>query len=178
MVPASGAEPIETARLRLTPFSPADEELLLAMFHDDGVRRYLLDGKLVEPEWVRAEIEASLRRFAEGSLGIFVARTRDDGRVAGIAGFRPDHDPPVLELLYALYPAFWGQGLATEIARAMLVLAFEGRGHDAVRTAVDAPNLASIRVIEGLGMTFERRSTGAFGDMLHYQLPRASWKSA
>jgi RimJ/RimL family protein N-acetyltransferase len=163
---------VDTERLRLAPFAPADEDALLALYRDDHVRRYLLDGALVDRAWVRAEIEASQRRFAAGSLGIFAARVRDDDRLAGFAGFRPDHQPPVLELLYALLPAFCGRGLAAEMARAMLRLAFDGRGHDAVRAAVDVPNHASIRLLERLGMTVERTSPGAFGPMLHYVLPR------
>ncbi len=167
---------VETDRLRLSPFSPADEEILIAMFRDDHVRRYLLDGALVDRVWVRAEIEASAGRFAAGSLGLFLARSRDAGEVIGFAGFRPDHEPPVLEVMYALLPAFWGLGLATEMARVMLDLAFNAHGLEVVRAAVDVPNQASIRVLERLGMTIERRSPGAFGVMLHYALARADWK--
>src|SRR5262245_2880245 len=101
--------PFETDRLRLAPFARADEDVLFAMFRDAGVRRFLLDGALVDREWVRAEIEGSIRRFAEGSLGIFLGRGRGSDAPVGFAGFRPFRDPPVLELLYALYPAFWGR---------------------------------------------------------------------
>jgi len=95
-----------TERLRLQPFALADEDALYAMFRDDGVRRFLLDGVLVERDWVRAEIESSARRFAEGGLGIFLARKRNGDQPVGFAGFRPFREPPVLELLYGLYPAF------------------------------------------------------------------------
>src|SRR5262245_62065255 len=95
----SSDSPIWTERLRLRPFARPDEEDLLAMFRDDGVRRFLLDGKLVDREWVRAEIETSIRRFAEGSLGIFLAHDRSDDQAIGFAGFRPFREPPVLELL-------------------------------------------------------------------------------
>ena len=162
-----------TERLGLHPFTPADEDALYAMFRDDGVRRFLLDGKLVDRDWVRAEIEDSIRRFAEGSLGIFLARERPSDEPIGFAGFRPFREPPVLELLYGLYPAFWRRGLATEMARAMLALAFDRHGLDVVDTAVDAPNVASVRVLQRLGFGVVGSSPGAFGTTLHFRLTRA-----
>src|SRR5262245_61569405 len=144
------------------------------MFRDDGVRRYLLDGVLVDRDWVLAEIEGSVRRFAEGGLGIFLGVERNGDRPIGFTGFRPFREPPVLELLYGLYPAFWGRGLATEMARAMLTLAFDRHGLDVVDTAVDAPNTASVRVLERLGFSVVAESPGAFGTTLHFRLARSA----
>ena len=169
---------IWTERLRLRPFVRADEDVLLAMFRDDGVRRFLLDGKLVDRDWVRAEIETSIRRFADGGLGIFLAYDRSNDQPVGFAGFRPFREPPVLELLYGLYPAFWGCGLATEMGRAMLGLAFGRHGLDVVDTAVDAPNVASLRVLRHLGLSEVGRSPGAFGETLHFRLAGTEWDSA
>jgi ribosomal-protein-alanine N-acetyltransferase len=176
---------IRTDRLVLRPFAPADEDTLFAMFRDDGVRRFLLDGHLVDRDWVRGEIEGSMRRFAEGGLGIFLAREPShpalspstEGRVVdrpiGFAGFRPFREPPVLELLYGLYPAFWGRGLASEMSRAMIELAFDRRGLEVIDTAVDAPNVASVRVLRRHGFSEVGQSPGAFGATLHFRLTRA-----
>jgi len=164
--------PIATARLTLVPWARVDEEVLLGLLRDDGVRRFLLDGALVDRDWARAEIDASAARFAGGGLGLFLARLAGEGTAVGFAGFRPDHDPPVLELLYALLPAYWGQGLATEVGRAMLDLAFERVGHGVVHAAADEPNVDSLRVLRKLGFVEVRRSPGAFGPMLHFALAR------
>lgn len=170
---ARSSFPIETGRLRLSPFTRADEDVLYAMFRDDGVRRFLLDGVLIERDWVRSETEGSERRFTEGALGLFLARDKTSDQPIGFAGFRPFHEPPVLELLYGLYPTFWGRGLATEMGRAMLTLAFDCHGFDVVDTAVDAPNVASIRVLERLGLSLVGRSpSGAFGETLYFRLLR------
>jgi len=164
---------IRTDRLVLRPFAPADEDTLFAMFRDDGVRRFLLDGHLVERDWVRGEIEGSMRRFAEGGLGIFLAREPTGDEPIGFAGFRPFREPPVLELLYGLYPAFWGRGLASEMSRAMIALAFDRHGRDVIDTAVDAPNVASVRVLRRHGFSEVGQSPGAFGATLHFRLTRA-----
>src|SRR5262245_53853429 len=177
-VTTSSDSVIWTERVCLRPFARADEDVLLAMFRDDGVRRFLLDGKLVDRDWVRAEIETSIRRFADGGLGIFLAHDRSNDQPVGFAGFRPFREPPVLELLYGLYPTFWGRGLATEMGRAMLELAFGPYGLEVVDTAVDAPNVASVRVLRKLGLSEVGRSPGAFGETLHFRLGRADWDRA
>ncbi len=163
---------MSTTRLRLTPLTVADEDVFLALLHDEDVKRYLLDGQTVDRAWVRREIDLSVERFAHESLGLFLARMRADSQPVGFTGFRFDHQPPVLELVYALLPAFWKKGLATEMARAMVKLAFEQTNLEVVRAAVDEPNSASIAILERLGMIVEKRSTGAFGPMLHYALNR------
>src|SRR5215471_9253422 len=155
---------IQTDRLVLRAFAPADEDTLFAIFRDDGVRHFLLDGNLVDRDWVRAEIQGSVRRFAEGGLGIFLAREPIGDGPVGFAGFRPFREPPVLELLYGLYPAYWGKGLASEMSRAMIALAFDRHGLDVIDTAVDEPNVASVRVLERLEFTVVPRSPGAFGE--------------
>lgn len=169
-----GAAAVRTARLDLVPFAGAHCDGLWAFFRDPHVRRYLLDGAVVERAWVAAEIEASIERFAAGGLGLFVAADRrGDGALVGVAGFRPDHVPPVMELIYALDPAWCGRGLATEMARAMVELAFHGHGWPEVRAAVDAPNRASIRVLDRLGFVAAGESPGAFGAMSHRVLRRS-----
>ncbi len=65
---------------------------------------------------------------------------------------------PEPELVYAL-ATFWGRGLATERRPRVLRAAFELTGLELVRAGADPPNLASFRVMERLGMTYERSAT-------------------
>lgn len=67
---------------------------------------------------------------------------------------------PYPELFYLLKRRHWGQGLATEAARAVVTYAFEELGLTAVRGSTDAENLASQRVMEKIGM----RATGRTDD--------------
>ena len=172
--PVPSASRVGTRRLRLDPVAASDEDLLYRFFQDDHVRRYMLDGALVNRVWVAGEIAASARRFADGLLGLFAARLRATGELVGVAGFRPDHEPPVMELVYALLPTCCGRGLATEMARAMVELAFHRHGWTLLRAAVDEPNAASIRVLERLGFAPAGESPGAFGRMLHFTLTAPS----
>lgn len=146
-----------TARLELAPVREDDVPALLALFRDPEVRRYLLDGRVVEEAWVRGEVEASRQRFTDGGAGLWAIRRRGEAAVVGFVGFRAFFDPPRMQLLYGLSPSSWGRGYATEAAEAACRYAFDVLGWDEVAAATDLPNAASIRVLERLGMA--RRET-------------------
>jgi [ribosomal protein S5]-alanine N-acetyltransferase len=166
---------LTTPRTLLTPFADAHVEPLLALFRDPAVRRYLLDGSLVNRDWVEGEIRSSRERFGAGSLGLYAAHLRDAPDVlAGFVGFRPFYEPPVLQLTYGLAPAHVGRGLATEIAKAAIDVAFGDRGFAEVRASTDEPNQASVRVLERLGMRLVATEPGELWPQLHFVLDRPS----
>jgi ribosomal-protein-alanine N-acetyltransferase len=78
-------------------------------------------------------------------------------------------------LLYGLWPAWWGTGLATETGQAVLRYAF-GLGHESVEAATDPPNVASIRVMERLGMSFHKRDKLNGLDTVFYRLTRDAFE--
>ena len=163
---------LATDRLTLRPIGPDDADELLRVFRDAAVRRFLLDDTLVDREWVRGEIRRSREAFEAEGWGLWAARLHGRSRVAGFAGFRHFFDPPELQLLYGLTPDHWGQGLATEAARAVTDYAFDVLGFDRVIAATDVPNQASVRVMERLGMRFERRTDDGEGGTVYYRLDR------
>ncbi len=183
---------LRTTRLELAPFSPQDVDELLPLFNDPEVGRYLLDGAVVSREWVEEEVRESRRRFAGGGAGLWTVRARHVGggrrdvgegevewtgrELLGIVGYRPFFDPPELQLLYALKPTSWGQGIASEAATAAIGHAFDALGFHEVRAATDTPNSASIRVLERLGMTLWKTEPGDPWDTLFYRIPSSSWR--
>jgi RimJ/RimL family protein N-acetyltransferase len=87
------------------------------------------------------------------------------------------------ELGCRLYPAFWGRGLATEGARALIRLAFEQLRLDRVVATTMADNTGSWRVMEKGGLrrvsTFHYPDAhlmpgGEHGDFV-YELTRSDW---
>jgi RimJ/RimL family protein N-acetyltransferase len=152
-----GLDELRTERLVLRALAPADETALLALWNDSAVGRFLWDGRPVPAARVRTQIGESQQAFAEGGLGLFTVRTLEaPDQVIGAAGLARMSAQLEPELVYALHPAFWGRGLATEAATAVLRAAFDVAGLDVVRAGADRPNLASFRVMERLGMTYER----------------------
>ena len=69
-------------------------------------------------------------------------------------------------------PARWGEGFATEAARAMLAYAFVRLGLARVAARVDSPNFTSKRVLERLGLDFEGERLVQGRPTLHYGIAR------
>ena len=167
---------IDTARLRLHPFSQRDLDALHALFMDPGVRRFLLDDTVVSRDWVAGEIRTSMDLFASRGFGLWSVFLRGDSGLIGCCGYRYYYDPPELQLIYALAPAQWHRGLASEAARAMIRCGFEEHGFDTVVAAADVPNEASIRVMENVGMKFAQRAMIDGLDTVVYKLARADFE--
>ena len=170
-----GAAGIMTERLVLRPFSEEDSGELLRLFRDESVRKYLLDDALVTADWMMAEITASQGRFRRSGAGLWSARAKGRPQILGFGGFREFFDPPELQLLYGLLPAFWGRGLATEIAGAVCDHAFCNLGFSQVAAAIDVPNVASRRVLERLGMKLLRTEAIGGAPTAFYCIERGDW---
>ncbi len=143
---------IETPRLDLWPLLPEDLAPMHYIWNDPLVRRYLWDDEPVYVAAARACVQESEREFAERGLSLFGVYLRGETGLIGCCGFRSLEGAQDTELMYSLLPEWWGRGLATEAAHACLRYAFEEVGLERVVAGADAPNAASLRVIEKLGM--------------------------
>jgi len=154
--------PIATRRLLLRHFERGDLDDLFAMDSDDRVMRFLGSGMTGR---TRAECEDAITRLVqradeEPGYGLLHARLRDGGGFVGGCGlFRvPGRDD--IELAYRLPHARWGQGFATEMARAVLVHGLERLGLARIVGLTWPQNVASQRVLEKIGM--QREADGEF----------------
>jgi ribosomal-protein-alanine N-acetyltransferase len=152
---------LETPRLVLRPVVEDDVPELASLLADPEVFRFLCDGAPLPAPRVQEIVTASAASFREHGVGQLVVTQRGDRTAAGLAGFRRA-EIGGLELLCALRPRHWGQGLAEEACRACLAFAFEN-GIEEVLAGADAPNAASLRLIARLGFEPLRDTPGAFG---------------
>jgi ribosomal-protein-alanine N-acetyltransferase len=153
------AATLTTARLLLVPFGPDDADALHAQWNDPDVGRFLWDGEPVSREAVDEVIASSLSSFRDRGYGFFTVRLRESaGATIGFAGLRTIGETSDVEVLYGLLPAHWGQGLATEAARAVLDFGFAA-GLDAIAAGADPPNAASFAVMHRLAMPFWKEIT-------------------
>lgn len=142
---------LRTPRLRLTPCGRDDVEFLHRLWTDAAVRRFLWDDRVIGREEASAVVEASIESFRRHGFGMWVVHAEAP---IGFCGLRHFGEPPDdVEVLYGLLPAYWGRGLATEAARAVLRAGFD-RGLPRIYAGADPPNVASMQVMERLGMRF------------------------
>ncbi|GAB3786144.1 GNAT family N-acetyltransferase [Nocardioides ungokensis] len=174
---------LHSARLRLRPFTSADADPLFAMHSNAHVLRYW-----DAPPWSdrsRADrFIAACRQMAEDGSGARLALERaSDGAFLGwcaLSRWNPDYRSAAIG--YVLDEAAWGQGYATEAARAVLQWAFDSLDLNRVQAETDTRNVASARVLEKLG--FVREGTlredcvvnGDVSDSWVYGLLRREWR--
>jgi [ribosomal protein S5]-alanine N-acetyltransferase len=147
----------ECERLRLRRLTTADAAFMLELLNDAAFRAQVGDRGVRTLEDARRYIESgALASYARDGFGLWLIELRESGTAAGICGLLRRDVHPDVELGFALLPAFRGRGYALEAARATLELAV---GSFALRriTALSAPgNEPSIRILEKLGLHFER----------------------
>jgi RimJ/RimL family protein N-acetyltransferase len=84
---------------------------------------------------------------------------------------------------YKFGKAYWGKGYATEAAFAVIGFGFDMLRFHRVYASVHPENVASIRVLEKIGMTLEGRlrenllNDGVYGDSLIYSILEQEWKT-
>lgn len=174
---------LNTARLRLRPFEDADVDSLFTLHTNPNVLRYW-----DSPAWKeRSRGEKFIKKcrtIAEEGSGARVAVDRlSDGAFIGwcsLTDFNPDFRSAALGYCYT--DEVWGQGYATEVARAVLGWAYDTLDLNRVQAETDTRNAASARVLEKLG--FLREGTlredcivnGDVSDSWVYGLLRRDWK--
>lgn len=127
-----------------------------AAFHALAQEPHLRDG-LFERQAIsrhEAEEEAALSQaaFEAGGLGVWLVTLVGSGTPVGICGLRLSPQRPCeRELRFALLERFSGQGMATEMARAVLEHARDVLGWTHVSAVCDEDHGATQRVLEALG---------------------------
>ena len=150
-------EQIAFDRLLLRPLWVGDIDLLVELDSDHEVMRFLTG----RPS-ATAEVEAAIR----DNLGHrWIALDRASGEFVGWFGLVPIGDD-AFEFGYRLMRRWWGLGLATEGARAMIDEAFTMRGVTRVAAQTMAVNQRSRRVMERCGMRYLRTFHLDFEDPL------------
>lgn len=163
---------LETDRLILRHLIPEDLDSLFALYSDPEVRRYFPEGTLTYEE-----TKEELEWFQNGhpkypQLGLWATIHKESNQFIGRCGLLPwiiDQRPEV-EVAYMLAKAYWGQGLGTEAARAILHYGFEQLQYSRLICLIDRDNQASIKVARNIGMTFEKEGEDEKGPFLLYSI--------
>jgi ribosomal-protein-alanine N-acetyltransferase len=164
--------PVTFATPRLTGERLAERHLeeLLCLHQDPQVMRTL--GGARDAEWTASRLADQIEHWDRRGMGIYVVRERETGRFAGRVGLQAVviDSVPEVEVLYALVPEFWGQGLATEAAGELVRIAFDVVDLQEVVAFTLIDNQASRRVMEKVGFLYERSGEHAGLPHVFYRL--------
>lgn len=143
---------LETARLRLRPYTEADLAELVPLI---GAREVAATTLRIPHPYTERDAQ-DFFALLQGTRKIWLAITlRGDGRQIGGIGLTLDDQHQHAELGYWLGVPYWGNGYATEAARAMLNYGFETLQLHRIFASHFKPNAASGRILVKLGMHHE-----------------------
>jgi ribosomal-protein-alanine N-acetyltransferase len=159
---------LHTKRLILRPFQAGDVADALAYRDDQEFARFLSH---VPQPFMRQDAEAFVRLNMSGQWDkspTFAVVL--DGKVIGTVNLEVNPQTRTAMLGYAIGRAWWGQGFATEAARAAMAWGFETFGLARIWASTDVRHIKSQRVLEKLGMKREslqaRHHVGRNGELI------------
>jgi ribosomal-protein-alanine N-acetyltransferase len=165
---------IETDRLRLRIICRDDLDDIASLFADPDVVKYVGDGKPTGREEAAKAVESIIAHWQKHGFGRWIAADKANGAFIGFGGLRSLFGTP--EVVYHLKKKNWGKGLATELARAALRFGFEERHFDRIVAITKPPNIASVHVMEKLGMQFEKHAQYYGLDVVQYGITRDTFQ--
>jgi RimJ/RimL family protein N-acetyltransferase len=142
---------LRTARLRLRAFRIDDLDAYAALRAEPEVV-HAIGGPLTRPEtWDR--MATMIGQWGLRGYGVFAVEEAAARQVIGHTGILHPTDWPEPEIAYTIGPTAWGQGYATEAARAVRAWAFDSYAFPRLVSYIVPSNARSIRVAEKLGAT-------------------------
>jgi RimJ/RimL family protein N-acetyltransferase len=165
----------ETDRLVLVPWSDEYFDDVARLCADPEAMRFITGGEPLSRE-TAAEILARTRAlWDEHGFGPWAALEKGTGHWVGRIGLNLLDDwpgPDKWEVGFELAPEFWGRGLATEGARRAIRYAWEQTSLDRVISVTAPDHLASRRVMEKCGLTFQEELTWRETAVVWYAIDR------
>ena len=165
----SSAESFSTPRLRAERVTAAHWLDLRRMDEDEHFMALL--GGVRDMSGTVTYLEMNVKHWAEHGFGMWMLRDAATSAIVGRAILRHLDVEGVdeVELGYGFMPDYWGRGLATEIAQACVRIGFDRLALPSMVAITTPPNLATQRVMQKAGLTYER-------DIIHAGIPHVLFR--
>lgn len=167
---------LETERLILRMFRPADFDACAEACADPEVMRFLGEGRTLSRAEAWRQMAVMVGHWVLRGYGMFAVEERATGELVGRIGFWNPEGWPDFEVGWTLRRASWGRGYATEGAAAVLRYAFTEMKRSHVISLIRVGNEASMRVAERLGERLVDRIELMGHDTLVYRITREEWE--
>ena len=168
-------ESIETARLLIRPFTIEDLDDLYALYSQIEIMRYI-DSNVRSFELTRIYLQGYIHNYTEYGFDLGAAIFKVNQKMIGRCGVIPRPRATGLEgeLSFLYAKEYWGMGLATEAARAIVSHTFKNYKIDRIFSFVAHKNLASIRVLQKTGLRLVKNTPTEY----EYEILRGANPSA
>lgn len=147
-----------TARVRLRPVECGDAEAVFQYASSLAVTRYMDFPRQTSVDQAAAFVLRCERAWMEGTAYPWAIIARDGGHFAGVVELRVS--PPTADFGYVLAEPFWGRGIASEAAGAVVDWVWAQDAIKRIWATCHPDNAASARVLAKLGLSLEARLEG------------------
>ena len=155
-----GAAPltvIETERLILRHLSIEDAEFILELLNEPSFIRNIGDRGIRTIEGANSYIlNGPVASYAKNGFGLNLVKLKETNESIGMCGLIKRDTLEDVDIGYAFLPKFWSRGYAVEAAQAVKEYARDKIKLNRIVAIVDPQNEGSIRVLEKIGLQFEK----------------------
>jgi RimJ/RimL family protein N-acetyltransferase len=146
----------ETSRTRIEPLGDGDTAFIIELLNDPSFIQNIGDRKVRTVSDALGYISKITESYRKHAFGLMKVTRLSAGVHIVLCGLiqREVLDSP--DIGFAFLPAFQGKGYAFETAQAVILEARSRLGLRKIAGVVDRANLASVRVLEKLGMSYQR----------------------
>lgn len=150
---------IETQRLLLTELAPPDADFIVELLNDPAFLANIGDrGVRDRDDALRYIANGPGASYAKHGFGLWLVRSKADGERLGLSGLLRRDTLPDADIGYAFLPQHRGQGYAVEACTAVIAHARWPLNLARVLAIVSPGNEASTRVLEKIGLRYQRRT--------------------
>lgn len=154
-----------TERLQIRRMSTADAGFMLTLLNDPSWLRFIGDRGVRTVEDAENYIrQGPVAMYASHGYGFCIVESRESARAIGICGLARREYLDSADLGFAFLPQYWGKGYAHEAAAAVLAYARTELGLKRVLATTRIDNTDSQKLLEKLGLRFERLIRHPDGD--------------
>lgn len=149
--------PISTERLTIRPLTLEDAAFIVTLVNDPDWLRFIGDKAVHSEDDARRYLAAGpLAMYGLHGFGLCAVERNSDRSTIGMCGLIRRDGLQDVDIGYAFLPDARGQGFALEAAQAVLEHGLSTIGIGRIVAITDPDNAASTRVLERIGMRFER----------------------
>ena len=157
---------IKTERLNLRRFVLSDADFILELVNEPSFIQNIRDvGVRTIADADKYLANGPISSYAKNGFGLLAVTLTDTGQPIGMCGLIKRDTLEDVDIGYAFLPEFWSKGYALESVQAVIAHAKDVMGLKRVVAIVDPANVRSIRLLEKVGMAFEKLVKLSEGDI-------------
>jgi len=148
---------LETERLSLRRLEEGDAEFILGLLNQPSFLRFIGDkGVRTLADARKYILQGPIASYEQFGFGLYLVELKEMRVPIGMCGLLKRESLEDVDIGFAFLPQFWGQGYALESASSVMAFAKNVVGLKRVVAITNPDNDASIKVLERIGMQFER----------------------